>query len=235
MTALEKLRGVPAILAIGSTGGSLLYRIRRIMGEDPAIIALRRVSGVLAVAFAIACLAINVTTRIQAQDLPKPQSIYRSPGVEVDTAGAEIVEPVRYPREAAKNAIQGTVVVQADVDARGNVTDARVLSGPPELRKAVLRPVLAMRFKSTGAASTRQITATFQVPPLQELEREGRDHESLAMVMADQQKLRAEMDAAKQQAQESSGEEERRRARMMQSTPKRHWQSNWHSSTVSGL
>jgi TonB family protein len=213
LTALEKLRGVPAILAVGSTGGSLLYRIRRIMGERAGDYSPSKVSGVLAVAFAIGCLAINVTTRIQAQDLPKSQSIYRSPGVEVDTAGAEIVEPVRYPREAAEKAIQGTVVVQADVDARGNVADARVLSGPPELRKAVLRPVLAMRFKSTGTASTRQITATFQVPPLQELERE--DEVVWTVKRMSEQKLRAELDAAKRQAQDSTGEEERRRARLM--------------------
>src|SRR5262249_48104615 len=73
-------------------------------------------------------------------------------------------------RAAAEKGIQGTVVVQADVDAQGNITDARVLCGPPELRKAVLQPVLTWRFKGDGSAGTRQISVAFQVPPLEELD-----------------------------------------------------------------
>jgi TonB family protein len=171
LSTLEKLRALPAVPAIGSAGGLLLYRIRRILGECPRDYSAPRLSGILAVALAIGCLAVNIGTRVRAQDLPKsPSTIFESPGVRVEGADAIVVEPIFYPRPAAEKGIQGTVVMQADVDTQGNITDARVLSGPPELRKAALQPVLTWRFKSDGRASTRQISVAFQVPPLQELD-----------------------------------------------------------------
>lgn len=201
LTALEKLRGVP-MLAIGSTSGPLLYRIRRIMGERPSEYNPSKLSSLLALVLALTCIAVNVGTRMKAQEQPPtPPTIYESPGVKADTAGAQVVEPIRYPRSAAEKAIQGTVVVQLDVDAQGNVTDARVLSGPPELRKVVLHSVLSWRFKPEGTASTRQISVAFQVPPLQELNA--------------QQKYDDEKRAAARQAAERSEMEQQQRVREM--------------------
>jgi TonB family protein len=53
-------------------------------------------------------------------------------------------------------------VVQAAVDARGNVTDAQVLSGPEELRNAALQSVLRWHFAPDPGARTRQVSITFQ-------------------------------------------------------------------------
>ncbi len=61
--------------------------------------------------------------------------------------------------------MQGTVVVEATLDAKGMVSDARVVSGPPELRKPALESVLQWHFTQDAAESVRQIGVTFQTPP----------------------------------------------------------------------
>jgi TonB family protein len=149
-----------------------------------------KISGILAVVLAVACLAI------------KAQSV----GVQVDTAGANVVEPIRYPKSALENAANGTVVAQVDVDAQGNVTDARVLSGPQELRKAVLKPVLTWQFKPDASSGTRQVSATFTVPSKEDLEKDQasedtemlRNRETLQNLEASQAALRAQMEGLRQ-------------------------------------
>jgi len=46
-----------------------------------------------------------------------------------------------YPEEALKNHIEGKVELSITVDAKGRVSDARVLSGPPELYQAAIDSV----------------------------------------------------------------------------------------------
>jgi TonB family protein len=206
LTAIAKLRNATMALTVGSQGGSLLFRIQRIMGERPTGYSPSKLSSLLALSVALACLTINISTRMQAQDTPK--QIHQSPGVEADTAGAEVTQPIRYPRAAAEKAIQGTVVAQLDVDAQGTVTDARVLSGPPELRSAVLLAVLSWRFKSNGIASTRQVSVEFRVPPLQEL-----DGEQEARVAALEAQVREKLEAYRQ-SHEQEQKQKRREARL---------------------
>ncbi len=45
----------------------------------------------------------------------------------------------RYPRNARKDNIQGTVVVQFIVDKEGVVSDVQAISGPEELRQEAVR------------------------------------------------------------------------------------------------
>jgi TonB family protein len=54
--------------------------------------------------------------------------------------------------------------VQVKIGANGEVVDGTVLSGPEELRKAVLTSVLDWHFTREAAGSTRQVTVTFQLP-----------------------------------------------------------------------
>jgi TonB family protein len=60
--------------------------------------------------------------------------------------------------------IEGTVVAQVTVDVNGNVSDASVLSGPEELRKAVLQSLLSWHFTKDAAGGARQIAVTFRMP-----------------------------------------------------------------------
>ena len=58
---------------------------------------------------------------------------------------AELVRP-KYPLDARANRIQGTVKLEIRINNKGDVVDARVLSGPMELRKASLEAVLQWKY-----------------------------------------------------------------------------------------
>ncbi len=73
--------------------------------------------------------------------------------------------PVEYPEAALEKKVQGTVVVEATVDQTGSVNDARVVSGPQELRKAALQSVLEWHFTPDSAGNKRRVSISFQTPP----------------------------------------------------------------------
>jgi beta-lactamase regulating signal transducer with metallopeptidase domain len=60
LTRLERLRLSAPALALGSAGGPLAYRIRRLMGAGSRHDAPSKLPGVLALALGLACLAVNV-------------------------------------------------------------------------------------------------------------------------------------------------------------------------------
>ena len=82
-----------------------------------------------------------------------------APGVTVDLGGAGMMHRtgVAYPAEALRQGVQGTVVVEVKLDSNGNVSDAHVVSGPDELRKAALQSVLQWHFMKNLAGSSRQV------------------------------------------------------------------------------
>jgi TonB family protein len=89
-----------------------------------------------------------------------------APGVTVDLGGAAVMHRtgVPYPAAALKQGVQGTVVVEVKLDANGNVADARVVSGPDELRNAALQSVLQWHLMKNLAGSSRQVSISFRVP-----------------------------------------------------------------------
>jgi TonB family protein len=52
-----------------------------------------------------------------------------------------------YPAAAFQARVQGEVTVRAVVDREGNITDARVISGPELLRDAALEAVQHWRYR----------------------------------------------------------------------------------------
>src|ERR1039458_1697001 len=60
LTRLERLRLTAPALALGSAGGPLAYRIRRLMGAGSRGESPSKLAGVLALALGLACLAANV-------------------------------------------------------------------------------------------------------------------------------------------------------------------------------
>jgi len=94
-----------------------------------------------------------------------PQVVNDAPGVTVEINGAALLHraPVAYPEPARSNGVQGTVTVEAVLDAAGNVSEARILSGPQELRRAAQQSVLQWHFKGDTAGSTRMVNITFQL------------------------------------------------------------------------
>jgi TonB family protein len=89
---------------------------------------------------------------------------------------------VPYPEATYKNGIQGTVVLEATLDQSGNVADAHVLSGPPELRKTALQSVLQWQFANGRAGETQQVSITFQQDSRAQAQGRSQDELSQARV-----------------------------------------------------
>jgi len=150
LTTLEKLRLRAPAIAMASTGGPLLYRIQRLVGATPKECGGSRLPVIVAASLGVLCLALNAPW-IGAQD---------APGVKVDLGASSVIHraPVTYPEEARKQKITGKVQVEVKLDSTGNVADARVLTGPEELRKTALQSVLSWHFTSDAARGTRLVT-----------------------------------------------------------------------------
>ncbi|MCC6394381.1 MAG: M56 family metallopeptidase [Bryobacterales bacterium] len=86
---------------------------------------------------------------IRAEAKGGPQVLYR--------------HQTQYPPEAKLKRIEGTVQVDVTIDGRGLVTDARVLSGPEELRRAALQSVLQWQFTATGAPAHTEVEINFSL------------------------------------------------------------------------
>jgi TonB family protein len=69
-----------------------------------------------------------------------------------------------YPEAALKAHVQGVVTVEATLDSSGNVIDAHVMSGPQELRRAVLQSVLQWHFAMDSGSTTRRVNINFTTP-----------------------------------------------------------------------
>ncbi|MBZ5617657.1 MAG: M56 family metallopeptidase [Acidobacteriia bacterium] len=175
LTKIERLRMMAPGMAMASTGGPLLYRIQRLIGVKTQECGPSKLPGILALCLGLACFAINVHwARGQAQEEPKTAFSFtvRGPGqgrdgagVSVDLGTAAVLHrtSVEYPWPAIEKGIEGTVTVEATLDAAGAVGDARVLSGPLELRRAALQSVFEWHFLPDVAGSTRQVSVNFQL------------------------------------------------------------------------
>jgi TonB family protein len=95
-----------------------------------------------------------------------PQTVADAAGVAVDTNGAQLMHrmPVAYPSAAQVQRVEGTVVARVQVDAKGEVSDAAIVSGPDALRKAVLESVLGWHFARSEAGMTRTVSVAFALP-----------------------------------------------------------------------
>ncbi len=172
LTTLEKMRLAAVPLAMGSTGGPLLFRIRRLMGLASRDTAPPRLPVAAALLLGAVCVTLNMPWA-RAQQERRENTVSGvigyaqtsdSPGVQVDLGGAQVTERSRieYPGSALERKVGGIVVVEATLAADGNVSDARVLSGPAELRRGVLQSVLNWRFAPAAAGTVRQISVGFQ-------------------------------------------------------------------------
>ncbi len=162
LTSLERLRAQAPVLAMGSTSGRLLYRIERLMGAAPQEQGPARWPGIVALAAGLVCIAL--TTNWARGQVPNPPD---QAGVKVDLGKSSVVNRtgVTYPATAQKKGVKGEVTVQVTLDENGNVSDARVVKGPEELRKGVLQSVLNWKFAQDAAKSKQQVKVEFQPPP----------------------------------------------------------------------
>jgi TonB family protein len=111
---------------------------------------------------AAACWYVTVALPLSAA----PQLVTDGAGVTVDTGAATLLHrpSIPYPPAARAKGIQGTVIVEARVDQSGTVVDARVLSGPDELRRGALESTLQWHFTRGTGGGTRQVSIIYQLP-----------------------------------------------------------------------
>ena len=128
----------------------------------------RRLIASLTASAAALALAVTFAVRafpLEAQGVEPPAG---SGPVQVLEGGEHLLhgDVPEYPRRAAERSVQGDVVLEMTLNDRGEVSDARVVRGPDELRRAALEAVLNWHY-SPEALSSRDIQATlrFQLPP----------------------------------------------------------------------
>jgi len=107
-----------------------------------------------------------------------------APQVVADTAGGNVIHVLAPPGTPLP--AWNTVLVEAKVDASGNVLDAQVLSGPDELRKTALQTVLLSHRPSSAAARTEQISVVLdpESGPLKAIQVDGVSDQTRANLLA---------------------------------------------------
>ena len=141
----------------------LKTRIASILQENT--MSTRRLILSLAASAAALALAAGVTVRI----FPLQAQGQESSGAPVQiVAGADHLlhsNLPEYPRRAIERRVEGDVLLEITVDDRGQVSDARVLSGPEELRRAALESALGWHYSPTAVrAGLTQAMIRFHLP-----------------------------------------------------------------------
>jgi TonB family protein len=150
----------------------LKKRVAQILEETT--MTTRRLIASFTVGSAVLALAAIGAVRsfpLQAQT-PSPSSA----PIEIVKGGEHLLHAAmaEYPRRAAEERVEGDVTLELTINDHGEVSDARVLSGPEELRKAALESALQWHFAPSDVRSINTFaTLRFRVPDRQ-LEFEGR-------------------------------------------------------------
>ena len=140
----------------------LKKRVAQILQEKT--MTTRRLMMSLGASAAALALAATIAVRsfpLQAQGQPRSAG---SKPVEIVKGGEHLLhgELPEYPRQAIEQKVEGDVLLDIAVDDKGEVSDARVLSGPDELRKAALSSVLRWHFSPSAVRSaSTQATLRF--------------------------------------------------------------------------
>ncbi len=150
---------VPAPLFIRES--LLKRRVAEILKEKT--MTARRLALCLILSAAALFAAVRISTsifplRVHAQELS-------SAPIQILQGGDNLTyrAPLVYPQGAMDKHIEGDVTLEVAVDDQGQVSDARVLSGPDELRRACLQSVLEWRFRTPSPANA-QVVVHFQLP-----------------------------------------------------------------------
>ncbi len=105
-----------------------------------------------------------IEVNAQSTSVTVRAGIVDGPGIEVDPGGPLMHRTSVFRTQGVT--ITGTVVLDASLNSKGEVTDARVVSGPDELRRSALQSVLQWHYSmDAGAAPTVRATITFGAAP----------------------------------------------------------------------
>jgi TonB family protein len=154
----------------------LKQRITRILQETT--MTTRRLIASLTLSSAAIALAAVLAVRAFPLQAEAPPSGPSSDPVSIVKGGDHLLHAAlpEYPRRAIEQKVEGDVLLEATLDERGEVADARVLSGPDELRKASLESVLNWHYSPAALRSiSTEVTLRFRLPaPDVEIEEKAR-------------------------------------------------------------
>ncbi len=173
----EREQYMDALLAIAGAGGQLdlapaplFLRKRHLKHRVISILQEARMSKARLISSLTTGLAVLVAACWLVTGafplIAEPQVVNDAAGVTVYLNGSQLLHrtPVHYPATALQRGVQGSVSVEVKLDSTGNVSDAHVLSGPDELRSAVLQSVLDWHFTRDAANSSRVLQIAFEAP-----------------------------------------------------------------------
>jgi beta-lactamase regulating signal transducer with metallopeptidase domain len=107
LTRLERMRGVPRALALGSAGGSLMDRVERILGTRAADCRPSRLPGILLLSAGLICFGVNLKMA-RGQEAQQPAGHSEKQTVEPESKRQTDLDEVRR-LEAAVEALQRQV------------------------------------------------------------------------------------------------------------------------------
>ena len=146
----------------------LKKRVAQIMQETT--MTTRRLIASLTASTAALALAATVAVRsfpLEAQGQEVAVQEASGGPIQIVKGGEHLLHASlpEYPRRAIEQRVQGDVLLDIVTDDRGEVSDARVLSGPDELRRAALESVLQWHYSPEALRSTAlQATLRFTLP-----------------------------------------------------------------------
>ena len=164
--AIAKSHGVLTPASAFLRRSALKKRVAQILQEST--MTTRRL--ILSLGASGAALALAATMAVRSFPLEaqgQPQAGGGEP-VQIVKGGGHLLhgELPEYPHRAIEERVEGDVLLDLAVDDRGEVSDARVLSGPDELRKAALEAVLGWHYAPSAVSSiSTQATLRFHLPP----------------------------------------------------------------------
>jgi TonB family protein len=170
---------VEALLAVAVAGSPLSFapassflrrrllkkRVARILQETT--MTTRRLIASLTASAAALALAAGFAVRSFPLEAQGRAPADTGEPIQLVSGGEHLVHGARpeYPRRAVEQRVEGDVVVDMTLNDRGEVSDARVVSGPDELRKAALEAVLQWHYAASAMSSNvTQATLRFRLP-----------------------------------------------------------------------
>ncbi len=163
LAGLEELRTQPNLipdLAPAASGGRLMLRIQRLLRPQITHEPVPPVAALIPALLLVAALGVAT---LSASDIPNPAS--SADPVEMDFKQIRVrhqPDAPPYPPEAKAQGIQGTVVVVLIIDTGGKVTDAKAISGPPELHACAVGYARAWEFEP-AKVNGKPVAARFKL------------------------------------------------------------------------
>ena len=148
----------------------LVQRVTSVLKESPTKesnmskkrLILRVVLGLCA-ALSVARLSVSL---FPLHALVRDQVVAQEGPVQVESSMTLLHgSRIAYPEAARKQRIEGEVVASITLDEQGQVTDARIVSGPEQFRKAVLSSLLTWHYNPSKLGRREAtVTVRFRLP-----------------------------------------------------------------------